>query len=221
MQKRWSQEIFWNVYPSPTVVDAVICYQDSPQNQDIRFPSYQECWVLMDWPQRPLLWDSSQPKGASTPMARPPPQRQVPSNDWSLSYSGTTLKDSPSFRALCGTSWGLWWHCIIAQLLPCPVWLPSLSTGLVPHTNLHFSEFSRKPEIRHLPIPLQKTATLLLERQSHDSCPALGHHWHNNIMTPSLSFRHALWPARSPHPEPKSNTIASQCSSIVEVGCSG
>jgi len=134
------------LYPNPTVGDAVIYYQDPPQKQSIHFLSYQECWLLKDWQQMPPLWDSPQSKGASTPMVRPPPQGQVPSNDCSLSYLGTPLKDFSSCRALYGTRWGLWCHCITVQLLPWTIWLPSFHISLVPHTDLHCSEFSRNPK---------------------------------------------------------------------------
>lgn len=68
----------------------------------------------------------------------------------------------------------------------------SFPTSLIPHTDLHCSEFSRKPKIKHPPILLQETTIVFLEEQSHDSCPALWPQWHN-IMTPSFSFRHVLW----------------------------
>lgn len=112
------------LYLNPTVEDAVVYYQDSPQKQGIHFLSYQECWLLKDWQQMPPLWDSPQSKGASNHVVNPPPQGQVPSNDCSLSYLGIALKDSSSCRALYGTRWGLWCHCIRVQLLPCAIWLP-------------------------------------------------------------------------------------------------
>lgn len=87
-------------------------------------------------------------------------------------------------------------------------------TGLIPHTNLYCSEFSRKPKIKHLATPFQEQVPLFVDRAM-----ALVQHYgtsditlcHPASLSPSLPSRQVLWPALhhglSPNPQWKLNVL--------------